>query len=356
MARNDVARLLQKNDMESLVQLYSLLQRRRFGSKLRPAFEEWIKSTGESIVFDEEQQDQMVKNLLSLKKQLDSTWRTAFKKDEDLGHGLREAFEAFMNKQKKTSATWNTDNSKPGEMIAKYVDGLLQRGAKAIPIDLSSANTKTNAAEEDDEDGAIDEDSEVNKQLDQVLDLFRFVNGKAVFEAFYKKDLARRLLMGRSASADAERSMLQRLKTECGAGFTSNLEQMFKDIELSREEMSSYKFILEGRGARPSLELNVNILSAAAWPTYPDIPVIVPSDINATLESFTRHYKSKHGGRKLDWKHPLAQCQIKAKFARGNKELVVSSFQAIVLLLFNGIDVEDHRSYEHIKVATGLRK
>jgi cullin-4 len=34
-----------------------------------------------------------------------------------------------------------------------------------------------------------------------------------VFEAFYKKDLARRLLMGRSASADAERSMLSRLKT-----------------------------------------------------------------------------------------------------------------------------------------------
>ncbi|KAL9096825.1 MAG: hypothetical protein Q9165_000789 [Trypethelium subeluteriae] len=352
--RQDVAQLLQDNDMDSLEQLYALLQRRRFGSKLKPAFESWINSAGESIVFDEEHQDEMVVNLLSLKKQLDSTWRVAFRKDEELGHGLREAFEAFMNKQKKTSATWNTDNSKPGEMIAKYVDMLLRGGAKAIPTSLSVANSKAKLAEDDDDEAAIDEESEVNQQLDQVLDLFRFVHGKAVFEAFYKKDLARRLLMGRSASADAERSMLQRLKTECGAGFTQNLEQMFKDIELAREEMNSYKTLIEERDGRPSLDLNVNILSAAAWPTYPDIPVIVPTNVNAAIENFTRHYKSKHGGRKLDWKHALAHCQIKASFAKGNKELVVSSFQAVVLLLFNGVSPDEHLTYEHIKAATGL--
>ena len=36
--------------------------------------------------------------------------------------------------------------------------------------------------------------------------------GKDVFEAFYKKDLAKRLLLGKSASVDAERSMLSKLK------------------------------------------------------------------------------------------------------------------------------------------------
>jgi len=34
-----------------------------------------------------------------------------------------------------------------------------------------------------------------------------------VFEAFYKKDLAKRLLHGKSASTDAEKSMLTKLKT-----------------------------------------------------------------------------------------------------------------------------------------------
>jgi len=37
-------------------------------------------------------------------------------------------------------------------------------------------------------------------------------SGKDVFEAFYKKDLAKRLLLGKSASVDAEKSMLSKLK------------------------------------------------------------------------------------------------------------------------------------------------
>ena len=42
--------------------------------------------------------------------------------------------------------------------------------------------------------------------------LFRFVQGKDVFEAFYKKDLAKRLLLGRSASVDAEKLVLFKLR------------------------------------------------------------------------------------------------------------------------------------------------
>lgn len=33
-----------------------------------------------------------------------------------------------------------------------------------------------------------------------------------MFEAFYKKDLAKRLLLGKSASIDAEKSMISKVK------------------------------------------------------------------------------------------------------------------------------------------------
>ncbi|KXT04798.1 hypothetical protein AC578_9680 [Pseudocercospora eumusae] len=356
--------LLDKNATSDLAALYALLNRRRLGDKLRPAFEKWVIDTGTAVVFGKE--DDMIISLLSLKRRLDSIWKTAFQRDESLGYGLRESFETFMNKTKKGDATWGTDNTKVGEMIAKYVDQLLRGGAKAIPEVLTARRSSSitapmgemlAAAEEDYEDAEVDEDAEVNIQLDQVLDLFRFVHGKAVFEAFYKKDLARRLLMGRSASADAERSMLTRLKTECGSGFTQNLEQMFKDVELGREEMQSYKQRLEERISYEkgkNLDLSVNILSAAAWPTYPDIPVQIPMRVKKAIDDFELHYKSKHTGRKLDWKHALAHCQMKATFGKGSKELVVSSFQAIVLLLFNGLGEDDKLSYQHILSETGL--
>ncbi|WPG99377.1 Cullin-domain-containing protein [Acrodontium crateriforme] len=360
-----LASLLDSNATSDLKALYALLDRRNLGEKLRPAFEKWVIETGTSIVFSKDE-DNMVIHLLSLKRRLDLTWKSAFQSNESIGHGLRESFEIFMNKTKKGDATWGTDNTKVGEMIAKYVDQLLRGGAKAIPEVLitrrSSSITAPTAplavaGPEDNEDEDMDEDAEINIQLDQVLDLFRFVHGKAVFEAFYKKDLARRLLMGRSASADAERSMLARLKTECGSGFTQNLEQMFKDVELAREEMQSYKQRLEERVGfekGKDVDLSVNILSSAAWPTYPDIPVVIPPNIKRAIDGFEMHYKSKHSGRKLDWKHGLAHCQMRATFSKGSKELVVSSFQAVVLLLFNGLSENDHLTYQHIRSETGL--
>ncbi len=48
--------------------------------------------------------------------------------------------------------------------------------------------------------------------------------GKDVFEAFFKKDLAKRLLLGKSGSTDAEKSMISKLKQECGSSFTNKLE------------------------------------------------------------------------------------------------------------------------------------
>lgn len=131
---------------------------------------------------------------------------------------------------------------------------------------------------------------------------------------------------------------------------------MFKDIELSREEMSSYKMISEERNERHPIDLTVNVLSASSWPTYATVPVIIPPQIKSEIDKFEKHYKAKHSGRKLDWKHSLAHCQVKAKFPKGNKELVVSSFQAIVLLLFNGLAPDEHVDYEYLKEATGLRK
>lgn len=55
------------------------------------------------------------------------------------------------------------------------------------------------------------------------------------------QDLAKRLLVGKSASVDAEKSMLSKLKQECGPGFTSKLEGMFKDMELSKDIMLAFK-------------------------------------------------------------------------------------------------------------------
>ena len=69
---------------------------------------------------------------------------------------------------------------------------------------------------------------------------------------------------------------------------------------------------------------------------------------------FEVHYKNKHTGRRLAWKHGLAHCQLKSSFAKGNKEIVVSAFQAIVLLQFNDKAASEAVPYAEIQAASNL--
>ncbi len=333
-----VGKLLQAQDVESMRALYELLKLTGLQKRLKGPWEQYINETGSVIVRDTERGDEMVIRLLELRRSLDIVIRDAFSRDDVFSYALRESFGHFINDTKNTSA-WGTGTSKVGEMIAKYIDMLLRGGLRTLPKWLFSDSTDRADAEMSGVASTGDEDAELDRQLDHGLELFRFIEGKDVFEAFYKKDLARRLLLGRSASQDAERSMLARLKVECGSSFTHNLEQMFKDQELAKEEMASYKEWMAGTGrTNGGVDLTVNILSAAAWPTFPDVRVLLPREVLDQINAFDSYYKSKHTGRRLTWKHNMAHCALRAQFNRGPKELLVSAPQAAVLVLFNDAD------------------
>ena len=351
---DSVLDILEQNLDTELEQCWTLLSRKSKHELLSNSFAKFTETEGSFIIFDEKNEPDMVVRLLGLKRKLDHLHADCFHNDDHMGNTLHKSFETFMNKSKKSQANWDTDNAKPGEMIAKHIDLLLKGGVKAVPKLAEAQKAEGEADNEGDFDDNEAEEESIEKHLSDALDLFRFVHGKAVFEAFYKKDLARRLLMGRTQSFDAERSMLARLRNECGANFTHNLESMFKDMDLAREEMKAYQQLQQDRGVKSLVDISVNVLSIAAWPTYPDIPVNLPTSIIKAQHDFERHFKDKHVGRKLTWKPSLAHCQLKARFGKGAKELVVSGFQAIVLLLFNDVPNSESLSYEAIKSATNL--
>uniref|UniRef100_A0A6M2DJ61 Cullin-4B n=1 Tax=Xenopsylla cheopis TaxID=163159 RepID=A0A6M2DJ61_XENCH len=312
--------LLEQNRIQDLTLLYSLFSRVKNGmTELCSQFNGYIKKKGRTIVIDPEKDKTMVQELLEFKDRLDNIVKNCFSKNEKFINSLREAFEHFVNQR----------TNKPAELIAKFVDSKLRAGNKE-------------ATEE-----------ELEKILDKIMVLFRFIHGKDVFEAFYKKDLAKRLLVGKSASVDAEKSMLSKLKQECGGGFTSKLEGMFKDMELSRDINVAFKqhlcSIMDKEFS--NIDLTVNILTMGYWPTYPVVEVNIPSQLVTLQDVFNKFYLNKHSGRKLQWQPTLGHCVLKASFDQGAKELQVSLFQALVLLLFNNINVI---SFEDIKTSTNI--
>ena len=126
---------------------------------------------------DQAHDQNMVQMILSLKQQMDTIVKKSFEGSIAFSNTVKESFESFINKRA----------NKPAEMIAKHLDNLL----RMVKIT----------------------DEEMETSLEQCLALFRFIQGKDIFEAFYKKDLAKRLLLSKSASIDAEKSMLSKLKS-----------------------------------------------------------------------------------------------------------------------------------------------
>lgn len=73
---------------------------------------------------------------------------------------------------------------------------------------------------------------------------------------------------------------------ECGSGFTNKLEGMFKDMDLSRDIMVSFKQYMESREAPGGIDLTVNVLMLSYWPSYPPITVnLLPEVCRVTCYS-----------------------------------------------------------------------
>ena len=73
------------------------------------------------------------------------------------------------------------------------------------------------------------------------MTVFKYVDDKDVFQKFYSKMLAKRLVNSTSASDDAEASMISKLKEACGFEYTSKLQRMFTDMSLSKDLNDSFR-------------------------------------------------------------------------------------------------------------------
>ncbi|CAF0834679.1 unnamed protein product [Brachionus calyciflorus] len=309
--------LMDDKRLDDLKLLYNLLSRFLNGvEQLKNFYSQYIKKRGRDIVINPEKDNTMIQELLDFKEKLDLI-SECWNNNEKFTHALKDSFEHFINQR----------SNKPAELIAKYIDTKLRAGNKE-------------ATEE-----------ELDKILDKIMVLFRFIHGKDVFEAFYKKDLAKRLLVGKSASVDAEKSMLSKLKQECGGVFTLKLEGMFKDMELSKDVMSAFEQQLQ---IKTSLSIYVNVLTLTHWPSYTASNIILPPEMSQLQEKFTEFYKKKYSGRNLQWQPSLGHCLVKGHISPGNnKEFQLSLYQTLVLLLYNA---KDDLSYEEIFESTKIEE
>lgn len=241
---------------------------------------------------------------------------------------LKEAFEVFCNK--------TVANTTFAELLANFCDTLLKKGASEKLSDES-----------------------VEASLEKVVKLLAYISDKDLYAEFCRKKLSKRLLMDRSASDDAERSLLTKLKQQCGAQFTSKMEGMLTDLAVARDMQVTFATWLADKAdkaaappaSRP-VDLSVTVLTTGFWPTYKFVEMSLPSEMVAGVESFKEFYETRSQHRKLTWIYAMGGATLNGRFTAKPIELQVSVFQAAVLLLFN--DHEGELGFNEIKAAINI--
>jgi cullin 4 len=160
-----------------------------------------------------------IEDFIEFKKQcLDLVMRVFQRKEEQtmFTKCVRTAFEKFLN----------IDPNIIAEYLAKFLDFYLKKNT-------GSSNVTMN-------------DEKLEKLVTDTIEIFKFVNAKDVFEEFYLRGLARRLLLKKSASTEAEKIMLSKIRTECSPEFGTKTDSMLKDLQESEHIMKEYRTMKGG--------------------------------------------------------------------------------------------------------------
>jgi len=338
--------LLQDEKKEDLARMFKLFKNVENGlDPIASTVKDFIAKQGEEIVNKREsvlqsaatqkEKDALdtpfVQSLLDLHEKFQKLVREQFENNAAFQKALKEACEVFINHDvgKKTNA----------ELLSSFCDRILKSG------------------------GSKKSDTEIENYLERTVQLFSYLSEKDLFAEVYRNQLAKRLLMGRSASDDAERSLISKLKLRCGAQFTAKFEGMVKDLITGEEFKKSFKEKVrtDGNGLLPEnapkdsalspdaegdhvsvngVEFLADVLTTGHWPSYKMVTLTMPQELQLCMDVYENFYNGKTEHRRLKWVHSLGNVFLRAHFKK-SYELQVTTLQAVALLQFNTVSAED---------------
>jgi len=188
--------------------------------------------------------------------------------------------------------------------------------------------------------------------LNQVMVVFKYIEDKDVFQKFYSKMLAKRLVQHMSASDDAEASMISKLKQACGFEYTSKLQRMFQDIGVSKDLNEQFKKHLTNSAEPLDIDFSIQVLSSGSWPFQQSVNFSLPSELERSVQRFTTFYSSQHSGRKLHWLYHMSKGELVTNCFKNRYTLQASTLQMAVLLQYN---VATSWSATQLSEATGIK-
>lgn len=201
LLRDEFQLLLDNERTDDLTRMYKLLSRIKDGlDPLRNRFEAHVRKAGLTSVdkvaasasAESIEPKVYVDALLEVHSKYSQLVTVAFAGESEFVRSLDNACKEFVNRNE----VCKSNSSRSPELLAKYTDQLLKKNAKS-------------------------DETELEDLLSQIMVVFKYIEDKDVFQKFYQRMLAKRLVNASSLSDDAETSMISKLKEACGFEYST---------------------------------------------------------------------------------------------------------------------------------------
>ncbi|XP_050008658.1 cullin-2 [Alexandromys fortis] len=252
---------------------------------------------------------------------------TVLNGDQHFMSALDKALTSVVNYREPKSVC------KAPELLAKYCDNLLKKSAKGMT------------------------ENEVEDKLTSFITVFKYIDDKDVFQKFYARMLAKRLIHGLSMSMDSEEAMINKLKQACGYEFTSKLHRMYTDMSVSADLNNKFNNFIRNQDTVIDLGISfqIYVLQAGAWPLTqaPSSTFAIPQELEKSVQMFELFYSQHFSGRKLTWLHYLCTGEVKMNYLGKPYVAMVTTYQMAVLLAFNNSETV---SYKELQDSTQMNE
>jgi hypothetical protein len=306
--KNSILKRLFSNDENQLIntflnvhrinfmrRIYLLFKRVKIDEDLKDSFNLFLEQNSQRIFLkfsSDKSVNNFFENLKNLKMKIDEVMKESFFNDEKFKSIAKEGFVKTLNFKSNSVA----DN------LSRYIDHIL---------------TESDV-----------ENKKVLSKIDDFISIFRYLDAKDLFETFFIKKLAIRLLYSLSNSIKGEKYLIERLRNECGSVFVTKSEEMLSDMDNSTQLTINFDSIETHR----PFEINFYVLSSFSWPVTKIFQGNVDDNISLIHQKLTVFYRQKQQGKSLNWHLPW--CSGDLMFIEKNILLQVNGIQAGILLKF----------------------
>jgi cullin 1 len=208
--------------------------------------------------------------LIAFKKKMDEVVEKYCDNNIIFQDSKNKAFSSFMNKDLYS------------RMLAYYSDFELRTGIKGL------------------------KEKEAEDRLNDIINLYKCINSKLIFQQEYQKKMSDRLIQGKSQSLISEKNFVAKLKAESGVAYVSSMTTMLQDLDSNVVLMTGFKS-LPHKGSPGGLPFNVQVLQNAAWiiDRSRHFPLPLRPILDEGIEAFKNYYLQKHKTHKLNWYYGL---------------------------------------------------